>query len=228
MGIENRKQKRVVLRRDVIINNALKVKGLDLSEGGIYVHTGRSFPAGSVVDVSLPLDSGTLTVRAKVQHSQDGVGMGLMFVGLTPGKLAYIREFIDNAAEEVSQVSRKKILVVDDNALSRRMNRSKLALDGFSVTEAADGLEAITVLEQQQVSLVVLDLYMEKLDGYKVLSIMRQKSEWRDIPVLVLSARTSSEEVDRAIHAGATEFLPKVTTSPHKLSERIRRHLESK
>ncbi len=228
MGIENRKQKRVVLRRDIMINNSLRVKGLDLSEGGIYVHTGRSFPSGSVVDVSLPLNSAILAVKARVQHSQDGVGMGLMFVGLTPGKLAHIREFIDNAAEETSQVAREKILVVDDNALSRRMNKSRLSLDGFSVTEAGDGMEAIAILEKHQVSLVILDLYMEKLDGYKVMSIMRQKPGWTDIPVLVLSARATSEEVDRAIHAGATEFLPKMTTSPHKLSERVRRHLESK
>jgi len=53
--IENRKQIRVVLKKEVMINNSLKVMGLDLSEGGVYVHTGRSLTPGIVVDVSLPL-----------------------------------------------------------------------------------------------------------------------------------------------------------------------------
>ena len=48
VGVEQRKKKRVVLKRQVTINNSLKVMGLDLSEGGVYVHTGRSITPGTM------------------------------------------------------------------------------------------------------------------------------------------------------------------------------------
>jgi PleD family two-component response regulator len=227
MGIEQRKQKRIVLRREVIINNAIKAMGLDLSEGGLYVHTGRSFPEGSIVGLSVPIDKEMLHIKARVQYSQEGVGMGLMFVELTHEQKLTIHRFIEGGTDEQPD-TKKKILIVDDNATARRMNKSKLVLDGFSVVEAADGIEAIKILETDNISLMILDLYMEKLDGYKVLSIIRQKPEWKDLPVLVFSARSTPDEIDRAMNAGATEFLVKMMTSPIKLSERVKQHLRSK
>ena len=224
MSDERRKLKQVVLRKSVTINGSLKAMGLDLSEGGLYVHTGASFKEGTLVNLLVPLDEEDISVKARVQQTQEGVGMGLTFVGLGPMERACIRGFIDDSSAQ-STKSKKKVLIVDDNAVTRRMNRSKLVLDGFEVLEAADGVEAIAVLEGQTVHLVVLDLYMEKLDGYKVLSLMRQRPEWKDIPVLVFSARSSPDEVGKAINVGATEFLVKMTTTPSRLSERVKKHL---
>jgi CheY-like chemotaxis protein len=227
MDDDRKKLKQVVLRKYVTINGSLKAMGLDLGEGGIYVHTGASFKEGTLVDLRLPLDEEEISVKARVQNTQAGVGIGLTFVGLGPMERACLRGFIDDSSAQ-SAKSKKKVLIVDDNAVTRRMNRSKLVLDGFEVLEAADGVEAIAVLERQTVHLVVLDLFMEKLDGYKVLALMRQRPAWKDIPVLVFSARSSPEEVGRAINAGATEFLVKMTTTPARLSERVKKHLAIK
>ena len=228
MGVEKRKQKRVVLKREVVINKSLKAMGLDLSEGGIYVHTGRSISQGTSVDVSIPLGKETLHLKARVQHSEERVGMGLMFLDPTAQQLASLRNFIEAATESSAEVLKKKVLVVDDNAMNRTMNKSRLVLDGFTVLEAGDGMEAISIMEKEEVNLVVLDLYMDKLDGFKVLSLMRQKPGWKDIPVLVFSARGIPAEIDKAMAAGATEFLIKMTTTPVKLSERVKQHLSSK
>lgn len=227
-GAEQRIQKRVILKKEVTINNSLRVMGLDLSEGGLYVHTGRSITPGTVVDVSLPLENGTVKLKARVQHSEDRVGMGLMFLEQTPQALALLRAFINNTSIPLTEAVKKKVLVVDDNAMQRRMNKSRLVLEGFMVLEAGDGLEAIEVMRKEQIDLVVLDLYMDKLDGFKVLSFVRQNPEWKNIPVLVLSARSAPADVDKALAAGATEFLIKMTTSPVKLTERVRQHLLSK
>jgi CheY-like chemotaxis protein len=226
--VEQRKQKRVVLKRTVTINNSLKVMGLDLSEGGVYVHTGRSITPGTVVDVSLPLDDGTVNMKARVQHSEDGVGMGLMFLDRTPDALASLREFIDSASVPLTEAVKRKVLIVDDNAMHRLMNRSRLVLEGFTVLEAGNGLDAVEIMGKEKINLVVLDLHMDQLDGFKVLSIMRHNQEWKEIPVLLLSARSAPAEVDRAVTAGATEFLFKMTTTPVKLSERVKQHLMSK
>ena len=69
---------------------------------------------------------------------------------------------------------------------------------------------------------------MEKMDGYKVLAFMRQSEKLKNIPVVVFSSKFSAEEQDRVYEAGATEFLPKITTSPNKLLEIIKNLLEQK
>jgi hypothetical protein len=78
-----RTEKRVPFKEYVMINGALRAKAIDISEGGIYVHTGRSFKSGSTVYVSLVLKFMEIEARARVRFSHDGVGMGLRFRGLT-------------------------------------------------------------------------------------------------------------------------------------------------
>ncbi len=228
MNIEHRKQKRVVLKQVITIDGSIKAVGLDLSSGGLYVHTGRHFPVGTTVSVSLHLFGDAMSAHARVQHAKESIGMGLQFIDLTPWQQLTIERYIDSRIESPSAVAKKKVLIADDNATARRMNQSRLVADGFSVVEAADGLEALAMLEKESIQLVILDLYMERLDGFKVLSMMRQKPEWSKIPVLVLSGRSSPGEIDKALNAGATEFLSKMTTSPVKLSARVRIHLSSK
>jgi len=116
-------------------------------------------------------------------------------------------------------------MLVDDNESTRRMNKSRLVLDGYAVHEAIDGRHALAVLEKEKVDLVILDLSREPLDWQEMLSAIRHKPEWKEIPVLVLSPRSSSDEMKRAVDAGATEFLVKMMTPPLKLSQRVKAHL---
>ena len=221
MGIESRRFRRVILKREVLINGSVRAQGLDISVGGMYVQTGRIFDAGSHITVTLPMNDNFINVRARVQNLQTSIGMGIMFTDLTREQKAEIEAFIASATKKVADTGKKTILLVDDHEASRRMNKSKLTLDGYSVLEAKDGIEALDLLAKEKIDLMVLDLYMERLDGFKVLSIMRENPDWKEIPALVLSARSSSDEVDKALLAGATEFLMKMTTSPVKLSQRI-------
>ncbi len=227
MGIQHRRYKRVILKKEVLINGSIRAQGLDLSVGGMYANTGRTFAIGDQVTVTLPLNEDFINIRGRVQNMQPSMGIGIMFVDLSPEQRAALAAIVESAAQTFTDAAKKTVLLVEDNAMSRRMNRSKLQLDGYSILEAQDGIEALDVLESKPIDLMVLDLYMERLDGYKVLSIVRQKPEWKDLPVLVLSARSSSDEVDKAISAGATEFLVKMTTSPLKLSQRITAYLGS-
>lgn len=68
---------------------------------------------------------------------------------------------------------------------------------------------------------------MDKLDELKVLSIIKSKPEWRNIPVLIFSGRSSKVEIEKAMNAGAADFLVKMMTSPVKLSERVKLRLAS-
>jgi CheY-like chemotaxis protein len=227
MESERRKQNRADLREDIIINGSLRARGLNLSTGGMYVHTGRSFKIGTIVTVTLPLYNVIINIQARVQHVQESVGMGLRFVDPTQEQLAAIRTYL-TAAANYFPTGKKKVMIVDGNPATVRMLKGRLLMDGYTVLEANDGVDALALLEKEGAQLMILDLQMERLDGLKVLSILRQKPEWKGIPVIIYSARSSAADVENAKNAGATEVLFKMTTSPVKVSERVKTLLASR
>jgi CheY-like chemotaxis protein/anti-sigma regulatory factor (Ser/Thr protein kinase) len=91
-----------------------------------------------------------------------------------------------------------QVLVVDDDPKSRDVLRRTLAKDGWTVAEATNGREAIAALERSKPGLILLDLMMPEMDGFEVLERMRCEEAWRDIPVIVVTAKDlSREEIDR-------------------------------
>lgn len=93
-----------------------------------------------------------------------------------------------------------------------------LAREGFETLEAADGKEALALVEERSPSLIVLDVMLPKLDGYSVLAELRKST---DVPVILLTAR--SEEVDRVLgfELGADDYVVK-PFSPRELAARVR------
>ncbi len=102
-----------------------------------------------------------------------------------------------------------KVLVVDDNSTSRlKMSMAAKKL-GHETSLAEDGLVALEVLRQGTFDLVLLDIEMPNLDGYGVLTAMKNDPLLRDIPVIVISAVDEMDNIVRAIELGAQDFLPK-------------------
>ena len=222
-GKERRKEKRVPFKEKILVNNSMLFNSIDISEGGLYVYTGRSFEKNSLISVTLPVKGEKITVKARVQHNQPGIGMGLKFIELKDEEKARIRDLIESTIRKsASQTARKKILLVEDNDMTRQIYRSKLLMEGFSVVEAVNGVEAVKLLREQIPDVVILDLYMEKMDGFKVLSILRSTPQWEHLPVIVCSSRGTKDVMEKVINAGATEFLSKVVTSPAKLAETVK------
>lgn len=226
-GKDLRKFKRIPFAFDVLVNRATLMKAIDLSEGGLYVHTGRSFSPGSVIEVELPLGERKLTVKGSVQHNQVGVGVGVKFVDLSEGQLGAIREYLHSAAAVALSAgpTRKKILLVDEDPMKRRMSKSKLVLEGYSVVDFEDAAEAIRTVEQEAPDLVILDPVMVKMDGFKALAIIKGFPKLKDVPVLIYSSKGSDEIVRKALASGASEYLLKMTTTPAKLAEIVKRIL---
>src|SRR5687768_13343351 len=87
----------------------------------------------------------------------------------------------------------KRILVVEDNADLRRLFRTALSLAGFDVDDAADGLDALRIIESRVPDLVVLDLMLQTLDGMSVQQELAARAITRNIPIVVVTG--SSLEV---------------------------------
>lgn len=98
------------------------------------------------------------------------------------------------------------ILVADDEAEIRDLLRLYLENSGYDVLEAADGLEALAILEKNHVDLAVLDVMMPALNGLHVLKKMREMS---NIPVLVFSAKDTDADKILGLNLGADDYLTK-------------------
>ncbi len=105
----------------------------------------------------------------------------------------------------------KTILVVEDdlNTLEMHVRIAQAHVSSPRVLKAQDGLEALAVLRQESVDLVLLDLIMPRLDGFGVLEAMRQEQTLRDIPVIVLTGQVLTERDMERLNRGVTTVLSK-------------------
>lgn len=115
----------------------------------------------------------------------------------------------------------KRILVVDDSNMTRKMVISILSREGYQVDSAGNGLEALERLYQAAYDLVITDINMPQMDGLEFLRQVRQETQYSRLPVLVLSSNSSPDEVQRTLRAGASLYLIK-PAPPEKLLESVR------
>lgn len=100
-----------------------------------------------------------------------------------------------------------RILIVEDDESIADVLRRSLRAEGHEVRSAEDGVEALTAAEQFIPDLVVLDLGLPRLDGIEVLRRLRAGDS--DVPVLILTARTETEDRVEGLDSGADDYLPK-------------------
>lgn len=104
------------------------------------------------------------------------------------------------------------ILVVDDSNTMRRIIKNKLLdleVSSDSIFEAGDGVEALKVLNMEQIKLVFLDWNMPKLNGYDMLLQMKQDDILKNIPVIMVTSEGGKAEVLSAIKAGVADYIVK-------------------
>ena len=122
-------------------------------------------------------------------------------------------------------MDRKRILVVDDEIYIVHILEFTLTMEGYEVLTAADGEEALRRLEQDRPDLVVLDIMMPKVDGYEVLRRIRADEEFRQLPVILLSAKGRPIDRETGLEIGADDYIVK-PFSPRRLLEKIQDLLE--
>jgi CheY-like chemotaxis protein len=110
----------------------------------------------------------------------------------------------------------KTILVVDDDELVRVALNELLRPEGYEVHLAAGGAEALEKLDQNGYDLLMLDIIMPEMDGFELCRKIREREDYRDTPIVFLTAKSRDEDRDKGIEAGANLFLSK-PISPEKL-----------
>ncbi len=104
---------------------------------------------------------------------------------------------------------KKVILIADDSPTIRKFVAFSLTMQGFEVIAACDGMEAIELLPQKKVDLLITDLNMPNLDGFELIKAVRNNDDYKDIPIIILSSLAGSEEIERGMSCGANSYLVK-------------------
>ncbi|MRS13029.1 MAG: response regulator [Actinobacteria bacterium] len=121
----------------------------------------------------------------------------------------------------------KRILVVEDTELLRRMYRDRLSQDGYQVSEAADGLAALSLLRDESFDVILLDLIMPRMGGIQVLEAVRKDPRTQSIPVIVLTNLGEESTIEQAVSLGAVDYLIKNETRPADVSDKVGMVLEA-
>lgn len=118
-------------------------------------------------------------------------------------------------------MAKEKILVVDDEPHILELVRFNLEAGGFKVLEAVDGQKAIELAQTEKPDLILLDLMLPGIDGLEVCRILRQQKTTREIPIIMLTAK--SEEIDKVLglEMGADDYITK-PFSPRELTARVK------
>ncbi len=103
----------------------------------------------------------------------------------------------------------RRLLVVDDEEVTRRILRLHLGRAGYSVTSAENGMDAIVLLRQHDYDLVILDIAMPKIDGLEVLKHIRRTYSPIDLPVIMVTAKTEVQDAIEALKTGANDYVTK-------------------
>jgi CheY-like chemotaxis protein len=131
------------------------------------------------------------------------------------------------AATQSAATGAARILVVDDVEENCAVLERRLRRQGYDVATAVNGRDALDRLGRERFDLVLLDVMMPEMDGYEVLERLKASPEWRNIPVIMISALDDLSSVVRCIERGAEDYLAK-PFDPVLLKARIGASLEKK
>jgi CheY-like chemotaxis protein len=121
---------------------------------------------------------------------------------------------------------RKKILVVDDEQLTRAVLQHNVILAGYDVIVASNGREAMQKIQEVTPDLIVVDLVMPDMNGFEMLRRIRSNKETMQTPVIVVSALQSQTDIEEAKASGADIYLTK-PIKPEEFIKHVKKYLGS-
>ncbi|MBK9325479.1 MAG: response regulator [Hydrogenophilales bacterium] len=150
------------------------------------------------------------------------LGDGRVALILNPFQLAERAPRLSVEEEEATTESLPLVMVVDDSLTVRKITSRFLAREGFRVTTARDGVEALEMLESEMPAVMLLDIEMPRMDGFEVARAIRSGSLAPGLPIIMITSRTAEKHRGHALEIGVNAYMGKPYQEDELLAE-IRR-----
>lgn len=166
-----------------------------------------------VIAVRLLLEVLELPAAARTQQSPGTATSGMpQGNGTSPADVSAIPA-VSSGIGVLAPNGGAKILVAEDTIVNQKVITAVLKKRGYRVVVAGDGKEAIRIVENSlyddPVQLIVMDVQMPVMDGLEATRALRQTKEWKDLPIVAMTAHSMSGDRDRCLEAGMTGYIPK-------------------
>lgn len=119
----------------------------------------------------------------------------------------------------------KKILIIEDEKVQMDMYRTRFEKAGFKVITARNGKPGLELAKRQRPDLILLDIVMPLVNGFRVLEKLKKDTQVKDIPIVILSNLSQKEEIEKGLKLGAEEYIVKTSLTPSQIVEKIKARL---
>ena len=116
----------------------------------------------------------------------------------------------------------KKILIVEDDKFLRELISQKLMKSEFDIAEAVDGEKGVEAAKSEKPDLILLDLILPGIDGFEVLSKIKEDPMTKEIPVIILSNLGQKEDIERGLKLGADDYMIKAHFMPDEIVAKVK------
>lgn len=219
----HREHPRVPFSEEVNIDGRLWGKAINLSMGGIFIHTGRSHPVGTEITCSFRLLDTQVTIQGIVRQAEFSVGIGVEFQNLSPAVIALLRQFIAQTTQAQPQQRAKEpgrwLLFIIDHLSALKMYKSKLILEGYSIAETQSYKKCVELVRQKDIHAVILDLDIKNADMPQVIRTIKNSPVMKALPLLAFSSVHRKELAQSLGEMGVSHYVSRMTTTPKKLVE---------
>jgi CheY-like chemotaxis protein len=179
-------------------------------------------PDAITLDVLMPgMDGWQVLSRLKEDSELSGIPVVMVSIlddrslGYSLGAADYLNKPVDHKrlrdvlARHCRHGSASKVLIVEDEPPAREMIRRMVEKNGWVASEAENGRKGIQRLSEETPDAILLDLMMPEMDGFEFLSQIRKNAKWRDIPVIVVTAKTLTKEDHRRLQGSIETLIEK-------------------
>ena len=117
------------------------------------------------------------------------------------------------------------VLLVEDDVFLASIYQKKFEMEGFKISAVDNGDKVLPEAKKKKPDIILLDILLPKRDGFSVLALLKADNELKDIPVIMLTNLGQKDDVDKALAAGATDYLIKAHFKPSEIVDKVRKIL---
>ncbi|MEK7625423.1 MAG: response regulator [Patescibacteria group bacterium] len=118
-----------------------------------------------------------------------------------------------------------QVLLVEDDVFLASIYQKKFEMEGFKIVAVDNGDKVLPEAKKKKPDIILLDILLPKRDGFSVLALLKADAELKDIPVIMLTNLGQKDDVDKALAAGAVDYLIKAHFKPSEIVEKVKKTL---